>query len=213
MLAGRDELAGGTWLGIARDGRLAVVTNFRDGDSSEPGQTSRGELVTNFLASGRGPAAWSADVDGRRYAGFNLLTFDAGDACYVSNRSSGPETLADGVHGLSNHQLDTPWPKLSRTRSRFEACVDAPEADPDDLFSLLGDRRQADDSTLPETGVPIEWERLLSAPFIVHPDYGTRASTVVMVDREGEVYFEERRFDPDGAMTGISEFRFRPRDN
>jgi len=211
LLAGRDELAGGSWLGVARDGRLAVVTNFRDGDSGEPGHTSRGELVTDFLASGRSPADWSSDVDGRSYAGFNLLTFDAAEACYLSNRKARPEALSDGVHGLSNHVLDTPWPKLGKTRSRFEAYLDRPEIDPDNLFALLDDRDQADDSELPATGVPIEWERLLSAPFIVHPDYGTRASTVVMVDTEGEVYFQERRFDPGGAMTGSSDFRFRIR--
>lgn len=211
ILAGRDELAGGSWLGVSRDGRVAVVTNYREGQNDEPGQISRGQLVTNFLASVRDPSAWSADVDGQRFAGFNLLTFGIEDACYLSNRASGPQTLKDGVHGLSNQRLDTPWPKLTRTRARFEMCIDEPEVEPDDLFRLLGDRRQADDSALPRTGIPIEWERLLSAPFIVHSEYGTRASTVVMVDRDGEVHFQERRFDSGGVMTGVTDLCFRIR--
>lgn len=208
ILAGRDERAGGSWLGVARDGRVAVVTNYREGATGEIGERSRGELVTGFLASGRSPSAWCADLDAGRYAGFNLLTFGADDACYLSNRGNGCGPVTDGVHGLSNHQLDTPWPKLTRTRSGFEALLDGPVVEADALFGLLGDRRRAGDGELPDTGVPIDWERLLSAPFIVHPDYGTRASTVVLVGRDGEICFEERRFDPAGVMTGVSDFRF-----
>lgn len=208
LLAGRDELAGGSWLGVARDGRLAVVTNYREGGNDEVGQASRGALVTDFLTSGRRPSAWSAEVDGARFAGFNLLTFDADEACYLSNRASRPETLSDGVHGLSNHRLDTPWPKLVRTRAGFDVTLEEPVVDPEALFSLLGDRRAAADAELPETGVPIDWERLLSAPFIVHPTYGTRASTVVTISVDGEICFEERRFGPDGTITGTSTFGF-----
>jgi uncharacterized protein with NRDE domain len=211
ILAGRDEVAGGTWLGVSRSGRVAVVTNYREGANAEPAPRSRGALVTDFLDSDRRPAAWCADIDGRQYAGFNLLTFGDGEACYLSNRAPSPVALRPGIHGLSNHRLDTPWPKLVRTRTAFEDHLRATVVDPAVLFSLLGDSSQADDDDLPESGVSRAWERILSAPFIVHPDYGTRASTVVIVSRDGDIYFEERRFDRSGTHTGGSVFRFSSR--
>jgi len=208
VLAGKDLAAGGTWLGVSRGGRSAVVTNYREAPTAEPAQRSRGELVPGFLRSTASPQDWSATVEGQRFGGFNLVLFDAGGGHYLSNRGQRNTLIEPGVHGLSNHRLDTPWPKLVAARDRFARAIEADPVDVAHLFEILSDRRQAGEATLPDTGVPEEWERLLSAAFIVHPAYGTRASTVLTIENDGHVYFEERRFDASGQAAGSSRFEF-----
>jgi uncharacterized protein with NRDE domain len=208
-LGGRDLRAGGTWLAAHRNGRFAVVTNYREPLVEGRGPRSRGELVTAFLDDTATPDAFARDVAarGHEYAGFNLLLGDPGVLVYLSNRGRGPERLAAGVYGLSNHLLDTPWPKLERTRARFRALL-ARGADPESLLAMLADRTPATDHELPDTGIGPEWERLLSSPFITSPHYGTRCSTVMTMLEDREMEFIERRFDPDGAVAGQSRFRF-----
>lgn len=208
VLAGKDLAAGGTWLGVSRVGRVAVVTNYRETPTAQPGQLSRGELVPDFLRSSASPRDWSGAVEGERFGGFNLLLFDASGGHYLSNRDQRDTSIEPGVHGLSNHRLDTPWPKLVAARDQFALAIEADQVDADSLFGILSDRRQADGATLPDTGVPEEWERLLSAAFIVHPAYGTRASTVLTIEHDGRVYFEERRFDASGETAGSARFEF-----
>jgi uncharacterized protein with NRDE domain len=116
--------------------------------------------------------------------------------------------LAPGIYGLSNHLLDTPWPKLTRTRERFEKLLAAPELQTDELFAMLADREQAPIDTLPSTGLPSDWERVVSAPFIVNERYGTRCSSVLLVERTGRSILHERRFDAAGAQTGTSRFEY-----
>jgi uncharacterized protein with NRDE domain len=116
--------------------------------------------------------------------------------------------LAAGVHGLSNHLLDTPWPKLELTRRRFEQLLALDTPPFSELFAMLADRTPAQDHLLPDTGVGPEWERLLSSPFIVSDRYGTRCSTVLLIDRDGRIEIGERRFDKEGRITGTSEFEF-----
>ena len=143
------------------------------------------------------------------FGGFNLLLADDEAMVYASNRlSEFSRTVPAGVHGLSNHLLDTPWPKLALTRRRFEHLIAAEDPSLPDLFEMLSDRTPAQDGLLPDTGVGPEWERLLSSPFIVSERYGTRCSTVLRMGRDGRVEIRERRFDAAGRISGTSEFEF-----
>jgi uncharacterized protein with NRDE domain len=208
-IGGRDLRAGGTWLAAHRSGRFAVVTNYREPLEEGRGPRSRGELVTGFLDSHATPTEYARQVAsrGRSYAGFNLLLGDLEVLVYLSNRGQGPESLEPGIHGLSNHLLDTPWPKLARTRARFEQLLER-GADTEELLAMLADREPAPDDEMPDTGVGPELERLLSSPFIVSPRYGTRCSTVLKIMEDEEMEFTERRFDPTGARSGQSSFSF-----
>ncbi len=196
VFGGIDQEAGGTWLGIRRDGRFAAVTNVREPEMVK-GERSRGMLTRDFLLGDRAALEYAQALDRRRYAGFNLLLFDGAELVYGSNRDGSPRPLAPGVYGLSNHLLDSPWPKLLTARQRFAKAL-AALPDDDALFSLLADDEIAPDAELPRTGVPLEWERLLSAVFVKSESYGTRASTVAWRRRDGEIRLCERRFGPLG---------------
>ena len=202
FVAGRDLEAGGAWLGAREDGRFAVVTNYRDPLDAAARPRSRGDLVVDFLAGEGDAGAFARDVATRKadYRGFNLLLGDAGSLWYVGSRVDAARPLGPGIHVLSNHLLDTPWPKAVRLRGRFEAAL--AQADPAArLFDALADRAQAAEHELPATGVPPEWERALSAAFIVAPGYGTRCSTLLaLAPRRGRIV--ERRFDAAGAVSG-----------
>jgi uncharacterized protein with NRDE domain len=210
ILAGRDLVGGGTWFGITRAGRWALVTNFREGTPRDPNAPSRGALVTQALRSAESPLVCAARLtaEGTRYHGFNLLIGEAApdrtaaSCAYVSNRASGARALGRGIYGLSNHLLDTPWPKLVRIKDRLAAALDAGDDIVARAFALLADRQPADVAGLPSTGISPEWERLLSSAFIASPTYGTRCSTVMTVAMDGSVRFVERSFGQDGEMTG-----------
>ncbi len=206
VLAGRDLEAGGTWFGITPSGRLAAVTNVRDPASVRAGAPSRGALVSDFLAGRSSPTAYLGRVaeEGDRYNGFNLLVGDPTGLYYYSNRDAGPRSLEPGIHGLSNHLLNTPWPKVERGRQGLSTLLDggAPVS-AEAVLTLLEDPTPAPDTELPATGVPLVLERLLSSMFIRSPEYGTRASTVLLVDATGGVSLTEKSH-PDGAMRRFS---------
>jgi uncharacterized protein with NRDE domain len=166
--------------------------------------------VTRALAEAAPPLVCAAAIaaDGARYHGFNLLVGDVVNGVYASNRASGALALGQGIHGLSNHLLDTPWPKLTRSKARFAACLAASDDGVEPLFELLADRTQAEATALPVTGVAPEWERLLSSAFIVDSRYGTRCSTVLTIAHDGSARFVERGFDPHGRPTGQAAFEF-----
>lgn len=214
ILGGRDLQAGGTWAALSREGRFAVVTNYREMRSPPEGAISRGGLVSEFIADHRTPAAFLQDrVDCfERYAGFNLIAgVVAGGECalhYASNRGAGPISLEAGIHGVSNHELNTPWPKLRRLTAGLSELMERDELEPQELFRLLEDRRPAQDGELPATGLEIGQERLLSAPFIVNERYGTRSATVILVSRAGQVSFVEKQYGRDGNVMGLSRFAF-----
>lgn len=210
ILAGRDLQAGGTWMGVTRGGRFAAVTNFRDPSDRRSTARSRGGLVTDFLLSSRSPPAFLAEVAGRagEYNGFNLIVGDGEALWYFGSREGAARAIEPGVHGLSNHVLDEPWPKVVRGRRAMERALAAPDPVPD-LFALLGDREAVPDPDLPDTGVGLEWERRLSSALITGPDYGTRASTVLAVAADGAVRLEERSRGPDGAETTRANHAFR----
>jgi uncharacterized protein with NRDE domain len=212
ILAGRDLQAQGTWLALDRARRFGVVTNFRDLQPPRPGSPSRGTLIPQYLGAADTPAAFFATLAPRAaaYSGFNLLLADHDSLWYGCNRAQPfARALGPGVYGLSNEFLDTPWPKLTRVRLAFEAWLEqGAGGDAAQLFALLADRtRVSDDALLPATGVSREWERVLSAPFVAHPDYGTRSSSVLLLAQDGGAYLAERRFDAHGAPSGETEFR------
>jgi uncharacterized protein with NRDE domain len=216
ILAGRDLRGSGTWMGAARSGRIGIVTNFRDLEPAPaPDAPSRGELVTRFLVGATSPKEYLDDMRRRapRYAGFNLLVGGPRALYYFSNRD-GHEArpLPSGVYGLSNHLLDSPWPKLLRTRARIQELIWTDDLEIDALFSMLADRTPADADEVPETGLPPEWERALSAPFVIHDRYGTRCSTLLLVERDGRTSLLERRFDATGALTGATRLSFESMD-
>jgi uncharacterized protein with NRDE domain len=213
VLAGRDLRAGGTWMGVACSGRWAALTNVRDPADSGVTGSSRGHLVSSFLLGDLPPADYVAAVAGgmQGYSGFNLLVGDGGEVHYVGNRGGEPRELPPGVYGISNHLLDTPWPKVTLAKRALAAEVDSgrPAPDPERLLSMLADADPAPEAELPDTGVGREWERVLSSPFIVSPTYGTRASTVLLVSAEDEATFVERSFAPGPTPVGEVRHRFR----
>lgn len=208
--AGRDLQAGGTWLGITRTGRVALLTNVRDPARHDPHAPSRGNLVTRVLADAAPPAEAlaAAIADGNEHNGFNLVVGNSLEAHWGSNRAGTPRALAPGLHGLSNAALDTPWPKVVRTKAAVAAWCGMGHDNPAALFTALADRTLASDEALPATGVTLEWERLLSAPFIVSERYGTRSSTVVVIAVDGHAQFIERAFDAMGEPAGEIVERF-----
>ncbi|HTS22363.1 MAG TPA: NRDE family protein [Casimicrobiaceae bacterium] len=210
-LAGRDRVGGGTWFGVDRRGRWALVTNYREGIPRDPDAPSRGMLVARALGDRASALASAASLalDGSRYHGYSLLVGDEGTAAYTTNRASGALALRSGVVGLSNHLLETPWPKVVRSKSRMDAWLDSGSDDVGALFDLLADRAQADATALPSTGVPVDWERRLSSAFIVDPTYGTRCSTVLTIGRDGAARFIEKSFDAAGREASEARFDFR----
>ncbi|HEY2818373.1 MAG TPA: NRDE family protein [Casimicrobiaceae bacterium] len=210
ILAGRDLEAGGTWLGVSRAGRWGFVTNVRQGEQRDPRAPSRGLLVPRVLRDRRDPhtALVAAIADASEYNGFNLMAGDIATASWGSNRGERGARLGKGVHGLSNAALDTPWPKLVRTQSGVAAWAAAGREDVDALFALLTDRDRARDDELPNTGVPLEWERVLSAPFITGDNYGTRCSTVLTISRDGQARLVEQSFDVRGEPTARVDLLF-----
>jgi uncharacterized protein with NRDE domain len=196
VIGGLDLEAGGTWLGITESGRFAAVTNVRE-PAMAKGERSRGALTRDFLTADASAEDFAAKIDGGRYSGFNLLLGDGESLVYCSNRDGRPRRLAPGIYGLSNHLLDSPWPKLVAARERFAAALPGL---PDEaaFFELLADQTIVADENLPATGVPIEWERLLSAIFVKSENYGTRASTLVWQGADGTVTIHEQSFGPNG---------------
>jgi uncharacterized protein with NRDE domain len=211
VLAGRDLRAGGTWLGIDGHGRFAAVTNYRQGERETPAPRSRGLLVSDFLTRDVGALEHVEQVrrDADLYNGFNLIAGDPWGVFYLSNRQRRIRHLVPGVYGLSNHLLDTPWPKVATSKNAFGKLLSSGGSDlTAELFALLSDRDRAADTSLPSTGVSPEWESLLSSAFIASDDYGTRSSTVMLIGRDGSIAFVERSFGPRGVPGGETRFEF-----
>jgi uncharacterized protein with NRDE domain len=210
VLAGRDRRAGGTWMGVTRSGRWAAVTNYRDPPVTQVDRRSRGSLVADFLVGSAHPEEYAAAVAGRaeQYDGFNLLIGDLNDVYYFGNRMPGsaPRRLDGGVYGLSNHLLDTPWPKVTRGRERLAALLAGGTSAPDALLDILYDTEIAPRDALPDTGIGAEWEHVLSAAFVATPAYGTRTSTALIIDRSWNATFVERSFLPGPVPAGDVRF-------
>ena len=210
ILAGRDLQEGGTWLGITREGKYAAITNYRDPAAFKAGAPTRGKLVSNFLAYSQKAGSYIEKMSGQvsNYNGFNLICGDDDDLFVYSNRGE-KQKLDAGIYGLSNHLLDSPWPKVSRGKKLLAATLDKKGAELEaDLFALLADRRVAPDNKLPSTGIGLEWERMLSAIFIESPVYGTRSSTILLIGKNRRVKFVEKVFDGKPEPWVESRFSF-----
>lgn len=212
VYGGRDLEMGGAWMGLSRAGRFAAVTNFRDGYPKGLAPRSRGELVGGYLTGNENAEAYLQTVAARQseYAGFGTLAGDLDRLWFLSNYGDGVQTVTAGVHGLSNHLLDTPWPKVTNGKRELAALLnDGKGPQPDALFAMLADRTIAAASALPDTGVGITREKQLGPKFIALDNrYGTRASTVVIVDRGGNVFYSERSFGGRGKFLGEVTQRF-----
>ncbi|CAG8864476.1 hypothetical protein PS627_01049 [Pseudomonas fluorescens] len=204
VYAGRDLEAGGTWPGVGPGGRFAALTNIRD-PQQPPGARSRGELVAAYLRGELGVEDYLDEVAQRsaQYSGFNLLIGDTRQLGFLHAQDVAPRLLEPGVYGLSNAGLDTPWPKLLKAREGLREVLDDPRAQR--LMNLLADDTQVADAELPQTGVGLATERLLSSVFIASQNYGTRASTVLIVDAKGRRQLIERSFGPFGGHLGEIE--------
>lgn len=217
IYGGRDLEHGGTWLALTRSGRFAAVTNYRDGQGSKTAAPrSRGDLTADFLSGTAEPLPYLESIapQGAGYGGYTLIVGDLRGLCSFSNRAPTIQELAPGVHGLSNHLLDTPWPKVSRGKERLTALLAEEETElVNGLFRILADRGAAPDAELPNSGVGLQRERELSPAFIAGERYGTRASTVMLVSGGGQALFVERRFGAGGAPLGETSQRltFQPR--
>jgi uncharacterized protein with NRDE domain len=207
LLAGRDLKGNGTWLGVSRSGRIAAITNYRDPATLVPDAPSRGILIRDYLVGISSPQDYLESVSriGQRYNGFNLIAGDAGGLSYTSNRSAGVQRLKPGIYGISNHLIDTAWPKVQRGKALLQDQLDGRQnINAEKILQILADRWQPPDTELPQTGVGLEWERMLAPMFIISPDYGTRSSSVVLFDQSGEITFWERTFvkTDEGIKTG-----------
>ncbi len=211
ILAGRDLQAGGTWLGVSTTGRFAALTNFRGSPGARPGGPSRGELVTRFLEGQQSAKRFTKGLQaaGADYAGFCFLASDGIDLYFYSNQeeAGGAVEVEPGVHGLANHLLDTPWPKVVKGRQRLQEHLSLP-FDDDDYLDIMDDTVPAAEQELPKSDKDPAWERSLSSLRIIAGDYGTRCSTVVRIDAAGMVDFAERTYARDGSSAGELRYRF-----
>jgi len=211
ILAGRDLKSGGTWLGMSLTGRIAALSNYRDPGTVRDNTPSRGGLVTDFLLGDIPPAEYLVMLRqrSRDYNGFNIIFGDLKNLYFYSNRGEVPPLLQPGIHGLSNHLLDTPWPKVSQGKKAL-AKILAHGKDPavEEIFALLADRSIPDDSYLPDTGVGLETERLLAPLFISGPTYGTRSSSILLIDQDAEATFLERSHNGAPGSGSTRTFHF-----
>jgi uncharacterized protein with NRDE domain len=210
VLAGRDLQRGGSWFGVSTSGRVAAVTNYREARGGMPHGKSRGMLVFDYLNGEERVEEYLERIrpEADCYGGFNLLLGDAGRLYHFSNRGAGITAIPPGIHGLSNHLLDTPWPKVVTARQRLEKLLRKDEPQPDELLTLVSDSTPFPDQLLPDTGVGLERERMLSSLFISGDFYGTRSTTILMIDRENRVTFLEQSYDRRRTAAGSVRFSF-----
>ncbi len=210
ILGGLDLKHNGMWLGITRTGRLAAITNYRDPGLDMSNAPSRGFLVKEFLLGKESPQNYLQYIKsvGDQYNGFNLLVGDRTELFYYSNRGNRIQKIKPGTYGLSNHLLDTPWPKIAKGKDTLKRLLENnKKVNPENIFAMLRDGVFPPDDLLPDTGVDLEWERILSPLFIKSEFYGTRSSSVVLIERNGEITFMERTFIPDGGVSRAGKTR------
>ena len=210
ILAGKDLKEGGTWLGITREGKFAAITNYRDPASWKNNAPSRGKLVRDFLCGDQSADKYLENISKQsdKYNGYNLILRDNNDLYVFSNRGE-KQKLGAGIYGLSNHLLDTSWPKVIQAKKELKRALHKKGAALEDaLFAILSSRHVAPDDKLPATGVGREWEKLLSPIFIKSPNYGTRSSTILLFGKNKRVKFVEKVFDKKSEPWLTSRFSF-----
>ncbi len=197
ILGGRDLEAQGTWMAMTTSGRISMITNYRDPQHIDPKAPSRGQLVSDFLISEQTAPDYLKQVEsnGKRYNGYNLIVGNLEALYYYSNYRQGINLIPHGIHGLSNHLLDTPWLKVAHGKKQFHDLIQSPELNAELLFQFLKNEDRAPDELLPQTGIGLERERALSSMFIKTSGYGTRCSTVIFINQQHQVYFTERVYN------------------
>ncbi|WP_340104993.1 NRDE family protein [Rhodohalobacter sp. 8-1] len=211
LLAGKDLRAGGTWLGVNQNGEFGAITNFRDLDNPINGERSRGEIIPEFLTQPGPPKKKLSRIqkNSSAYSGFNLLAGNANQIFYLNNVNRQFQSVKPGIHGISNAFLDTPWPKVEKAKSLFKKVVQSEKINPEEIFQLLQDSESFPLEKLPNTGLSPEMEKAVSPIFIETDDYGTRCSSLLTIDNDGQVQFTERTFHVtgDGSET-VKEYSF-----
>jgi uncharacterized protein with NRDE domain len=211
LLAGKDLKAGGTWLGITKQGRFAAITNYREPQNIKVDSPSRGELVTNFLDSSVSLNNFAGQLysGAESYNGYNLIFSDLKEIFYFSNKTKKTINLSPGIYALSNHLLDTPWPKVEKSKLSFTSIINKEEISTEDLFKVMSDTSIPPDELLPDTGLELEIERAVSPVFVSTPFYGTRSSTIILIDRTNNVSFTEKSLNIDRNEWNYSAFNFK----
>ena len=211
LLAGRDLEQGGTWMGLTRSGRFAAITNCRDPARTTPAPRSRGELPLGYLTGKQDPETYLSSLlaTASEYAGFNLLVGTIDNLWYLTNSATappcGPVPLVPGLYGLSNAQLDTPWPKVTLGKGRLQALLGKGALDHDALAAVVADQQLADPGDLLRLGLTDDMAQVLSSQFITTASYGTRSSTTLWADQAGQAHWRESSFDAGGGLTGQRE--------
>ncbi|MCC5944806.1 MAG: NRDE family protein [Bernardetiaceae bacterium] len=195
LLAGKDLEAGGTWMGVSKKGKFAALTNYRDLENIKENAPSRGHLVLDYFRTSERATAYLSQIatKAEAYNGFNLLLLEADELYYFSNYQNQIQNLQPGLYGLSNHLLDSDWYKVRKAKQGLEAITQNPYFDKNELFKLFKDRSQPEDKQVQQTGLPLEKEKMLSSMCIVSPDYGTCSSSLLLIDYEDNMYYEERQ--------------------
>lgn len=197
ILAGRDLRQNGSWIGVSKNGRFAAITNYRDPSRPETGQLSRGEIVQHFLISTQSADDFISTLRQKKdlYGGFNVLLYDGKQMQHYNNIFDERNTVEKGIHSLSNATLNTPWPKVTCAKDALAAANKQNQLAVNDIIALLANKEIARDEVLPDTGVGIHLERALSASFVKMPNYGTRCSTAIIYDTNGQIKFLERTYE------------------
>jgi uncharacterized protein with NRDE domain len=200
----------GTWMAMSKTGKIAMITNYRDPKNINPKAPSRGFLVTDYLLNATTPEKYLQSIEptAKAYNGFNLIVGSVDDLFYLSNYKDGFEKITEGLHGLSNHLLDTPWPKVVRGKNKMASLFSKSKIDVNEVLNALYDEDRATDDKLPDTGIGLDRERALSSMFIKTNNYGSRCSTVVLVDKKNNVNFTERVYDLQTFEYSTRQFEF-----
>lgn len=211
LLAGKDVKAGGTWLGITKNGRFAAITNYRDMKSIKEDAPSRGKITIDYLLSNSSPEDFYNSIKSKmsNYNGFNFICGSLDELYYFSNKKEELRKIDNGIHGLSNSLLDTPWLKVEKSKEKLKNLLANEEVHPWEVLSILSDTTLAKDDELPDTGIGLEWERILSSVFIKSDNYGTRCSTVIMVDYDDNVVFVEKTYFANFGTFSTKDFKFK----
>lgn len=211
IYAGVDDEAGGTWLGVNKKGKIAALTNFRDLGNLKQNAPTRGKIVSDFLEDKINKRLYSENLinTADNYNGYNLIFGEVNSLLYFSSITKKVEELKPGIYSLSNHLLNSPWPKNKKINSLFNEVISRKNFSVAELFEILSDKEEFEENMLPDTGLPKEIERAISPIFIVSPSYGTRSSTVILVDNDDTLFFEEHTYDENGTVTGTSTTTFK----
>ena len=210
ILAGKDLEGGGSWLGINRSGKFAALTNYRDPFNIKNKAPTRGHLVTNYLENRQDDITYMGSLErrGHSYNGFNLLFGDANQVNYYSNYHKSVMGLEAGIYGLSNALLDTPWPKVVKGKEKLKRLIEnGNDFSIENAFENLCDSALAEDDKLPDTGIGYDREKAISSMFIETSDYGTRCSSIILIDYDNKVSFHEKSYIPEGYVSSDFEIK------